>query len=123
LLLLILAVIAVPRKIIRTTAHKAFSYVLLLLKVGNLSSLVVLLSLPFALGLVGLKILFLHHMGARTSLIAMSTQLLCSRLFFNIKSADRTGYNEFLSLVFHRSSKVPLGRRQFGNDTAGQNFF
>jgi hypothetical protein len=45
-------------------------------------------------------------MGARTSLIATSTCVLCSRLFFNIKSADKTGYSELLSLVLQRSNKV-----------------
>jgi hypothetical protein len=84
---------------IRTTAYKAFSYVLLLLKVGSLSNLVFGLSLPFALVLLGLGILFMHHMDARISHIAMSMRVLCSRLFFNIKSADKTGYSELMSLV------------------------
>jgi hypothetical protein len=58
------------------------------------------LNLPFAFVLVGLEILFLHHMSARTSLIATSMRVLCSHPFFNIKSADKTSHSELLSLVF-----------------------
>src|SRR6266498_1622799 len=119
MLLLILAVFAVSRPVIETTAHKAFSFViLLLLEIGSLSSLVLHFSLPFALVFVVLEVLFLHHMGARTSLIATSPRVLCSRLLFNIKRADEIHHCELLSLMLQRSSKILLGRRQLGNDTA-----
>ena len=103
-LLLILAVLAVPSIMLRTTAHITFPVVVLLLEVGSLDRLRLKLSLPFSLVLVGFEVLLLHHVGARTSLIAMTMCVLCSRLFFNIKSADQTGYSKLLSLVFQTTT-------------------
>src|SRR5438045_9551761 len=80
MLLLILAGFAVSRPVIETTAHKAFSLViLLLLEIGSLSSLVLHFSLPFALVFFVLQVLFPHPMCARTSLIATNSRVVCSR--------------------------------------------
>lgn len=106
MLLLVLAVLAVPSIILRTTAHIAFPVDLLLLEVGSLDRLWLKLSLPFSLVLVGFEVLLLHHVGTITSLIAMTTCILCSRLFLDIKRTNEIHHRELLPLMLQRSSKV-----------------
>ena len=71
-----------------------FLLVILLLEVRVLHSLVLPIKLCFTiklalvLELVGLEVLLLYHIGTRSSLNTSSTCVLCSRLFFHIKSAN-----------------------------------
>ena len=70
-----------------------FLLVILLLEVRVLHSLVLPIKLCFTiklalvLELVGLEVL-LYQIGTRSSLNSSSTCVLCSRLFFHIKSAN-----------------------------------
>ena len=51
--------------------------------------------------LVGVLRIFLHHMGTRTSLNSfLATDVLCSRLLFNIQRANEVGNAKLLSLMF-----------------------
>ena len=101
---------------IRITTHMAGSFLLilsLLLEVGSLRGLVLAIKLSLALklvlilGLVGLEVIFLHHMCTRTSIKASNTCILCSRLFLNMKRTNEIRNGKLLSLMFQRSSKVP----------------
>ena len=71
-----------------------FLLVILLLEVRVLHNLVLPIKLCFTiklalvLELVGLEVLLLYHIGTRSSLNTSSTCVLCSCLFFHIKSAN-----------------------------------
>ena len=71
-----------------------FLLVILLLEVRVLHSLVLPIKLCFTIKLarvlefVGLEVLLLYQIGTRTSFNTSSTVVLCSRLFFHIKSTN-----------------------------------
>ena len=81
---------------IRIPTHMTDTFVLviLLLVVLVLHSLVLPIKLSFTiklalvLELVGLEVFLLYQIGTRSSLNTSSTCVLCSRLFFHIKSAN-----------------------------------
>ena len=65
-----------------------FLLVILLLEVHVLHNLVLPIKLALVLELVGLEFLLLYQIGTRSSLNSSSMCVLCSRLFFHIKSAN-----------------------------------
>ena len=105
-----------------------FLLVILLLEILVLDSLVFPIKLCFTiklalvLELVGLEVLLLYQIGTRTSLNTSSTVVLCSRLFFHIKSANEIQNRKLMSLVFQRSSKIIPRRWKLGNDGPSNKF-
>src|SRR3954463_717052 len=94
-----------------------FLLIILLLEVRVLHSLVLPIKLCFTiklalvLELVGLEVL-LYQIGTRSSLNTSSTCVLCSRLFFHIKSANEIRDEKLLPLMLHQGSKDPPRRRK-----------
>ena len=92
---------------IRISAHmtNTFLLVILLLEVRVRYSLVPPIKLCFTiklalvLELVGLEVLLLYQIGTRSSLNSSSTCVLCSRLFFHIKSTNEIQNGKLLSLM------------------------
>ena len=79
-------------------------FLLLLLLLKRCSVLLFEYLLEFLL--VGVLRIFLHHMGTRTSLNSfLATDVLCSRLLFNIQRANELGNAKLLSLMFQGLAK------------------
>ena len=79
----------------------------ILLEVGRMCQLVLCIKLAFplrfvlvVLGLVGLEVLLVYHVGTRSSLSDPSTCVFCSRLLLKIKSANEIQNRKLMSLVF-----------------------
>ena len=84
----------------------------ILLEVGRMWRLVLCIKLAFplrfvlvVLGLVGLEVLLVYHVGTRSSPGDPSTCVFCSLLLLKIKSANEIQNRKLMSLVFQRSSK------------------
>ena len=77
-----------------------FLLVILLLEVRVLHNLVLPIKLALVLEIVGQEVLLLYQIGTRSSLNTSSTCVLCSRLFFHIKSANEIRDGKLLSLMF-----------------------
>ena len=92
---------------IRIPTHMTdtFLLVILLLEVLVLDNLVLPIKLCFTiklallLELVGLEVFLLYQIGTRTSLNTSSTVVLCSRLFFHIKSTNEIRNGKLQSLM------------------------
>ncbi|XBI08652.1 hypothetical protein VPH35_136353 [Triticum aestivum] len=104
---LVIAIRATRSPMIRIPTHmtNTFLLVILLLEVRVLHSLVLPIKLCFTIKLalvpelVGLEVLLLYQIGTRSSLNTSSTCVLCSRLFFHIKSTNETRNGKLLSLM------------------------
>ena len=101
----------------------------ILFEVGRMWWLVLCIKLAFplrfvlvVLGLVGLEVLLMYHVGTRSSLSDPSTCVYCSRLLLKIKTANEIQNIKLMSLVFQRSSKIIPRRWKLGNDGHSNNF-
>src|SRR6266498_1240967 len=99
--MLVVAVWTILSPMVRISAHKAapFLVVLLFLEIGCLSGNILVLSLILGF-ILELKILLLHQIGARISLVPLHTCVLCPRFLFNIKRSNKISNAELLSLMF-----------------------
>src|SRR4051812_43531570 len=105
---LVIAIRATRSPMIRIPTHmtNTFLHVIPLLEVRVLHSLALPIKLCFTiklalvLELVGLEVLLLYQIGTRSSLNTSSTCILCSCLFFHIKSATEIRDGKLLSLMF-----------------------
>ena len=84
----------------------------ILLEVGRMWRLVLCIKLAFplrfvlvVLGLVGLEVLLVYHVGTRSSLGDPNTCVFRSRLLLKIKSANETQNRKLMSLVFREVAK------------------
>ena len=98
---LVIAIRATRSPMIRIPTHMTdtFLLVILLLKVLVLDCLVLPIKLALVLELVGLEVFLLYQIGTRTSLNTWSTVVLCSRLFFHIKSTNEIRDGKLLPLM------------------------
>ena len=76
-----------------------FLLVILLVEVRVLHSLVLPIKLALVLELVGLEVLLLYQIGTRSSFNTSSMCVLCSRLFFHIKSTNEIRNRKILLLM------------------------
>src|SRR6266542_3868640 len=99
--MLVLVVWTILSPMDRISAHKStpFLVVLLFLETGCLIGIVLVLSIVLGF-LLELKILLLHQISTRISLVSLHTCVLCPRLLFNIKISNKTSNAELLSLMF-----------------------
>ena len=101
----------------------------ILLEVGRMGRLVLCIKLSFplrfllvVLGLVGLEVLLMYHVGTRSSLGDPSTCVFCFRLLLKIKCANEIQNRKLMSLVFQRSSKIVPRWWKLDNDGPSNKF-
>ena len=104
---LVIAIRATRSSMIRIPTHmtSTFLLVILLLEVLVLDNLILPIKLCFTIKLslvlefVGLEVSLLYLIGTRTSLNTSSMVILCSHLFFHIKSTNEIWNGKLLPLM------------------------
>ena len=94
----------------RTTSKAAL--ILLVLLEGLLTLLLkvgIVLDTVLSLGLVGVEVLLVHHVGDRSPFGPFSVRVLCPRILLNTQMANDILHREFTPLMFQSGGKVPSG--------------
>ena len=103
----------------RTTSKAAL--VLLVLLEGLLTLLLkvgIVLDTVLSLGLVGVEVLLVHHVGNRSPFGPFSVRVFCPRILLNTQMANDILHREFTPLMFQSGGKVPPGIRELSDYAA-----